>query len=62
MATNGSGGPQDKYRRLDEEMEQANHRFIDDTQQQQKVRQLWGLKKKWNSCGDFLDGFCAILK
>lgn len=37
MASNGPGMPQDKYRRLDEEMEQANHRFIDDTQQQQKL-------------------------
>ncbi|GFR79840.1 syntaxin-6-like [Elysia marginata] len=36
-ASNGPGMPQDKYRRLDEEMEQANHRFIDDTQQQQKL-------------------------
>ncbi|RUS71666.1 hypothetical protein EGW08_020572 [Elysia chlorotica] len=37
MAMNGPGRPQDKYRRLDEEMEQANHRYIDDTQQQQKL-------------------------
>ncbi|GFN88486.1 syntaxin-6, partial [Plakobranchus ocellatus] len=36
-SSNGLNLPQDKYRRLDEEMEQANHRYIDDTQQQQKL-------------------------
>ena len=35
--SNGPKAPQDKYKRLDEEMEQANQRYINDTQQQQKV-------------------------
>ncbi|XP_059146453.1 syntaxin-6-like [Physella acuta] len=34
---NGPKAPQDKYKRLDEEMEQANQRYISDTQQQQKL-------------------------
>ncbi|KAH9512447.1 Syntaxin-10 [Bulinus truncatus] len=35
--SNGPKTPQDKYKRLDEEMEQANQRYISDTQQQQKL-------------------------
>ncbi|BFZ20441.1 hypothetical protein BsWGS_23479 [Bradybaena similaris] len=35
--SNGPKTPQDKYKRLDEEMEQANQRYITDTQQQQKL-------------------------
>ncbi|CAG5129924.1 unnamed protein product [Candidula unifasciata] len=35
--SNGPKTPQDKYTRLDEEMEQANQRYISDTQQQQKL-------------------------
>ncbi|KAK0065999.1 syntaxin-6 [Biomphalaria pfeifferi] len=36
-SSNCPKAPQDKYKRLDEEMEQANQRFINDTQQQQKL-------------------------
>ncbi|XP_005098867.1 syntaxin-6 [Aplysia californica] len=37
MAANGPKTPQDKYKRLDEEMESANQRFISDSQQQQQM-------------------------
>ena len=35
---NGPSKPQDKYTRLDNEVESANHRYIEDTQAQQQVQ------------------------
>lgn len=37
LASNGPSRPQDRYTRLDAEMERANQHYIDETNQQQQV-------------------------
>lgn len=37
LSSNGPSRPHDRYTKLDNEMERANQRYIDDTQQQQQV-------------------------
>ena len=43
MLFNGPSKPQDKYMRLDNELEQANQKFIEENQSQQQVGRLRAL-------------------
>lgn len=49
LLANGPKKPQDKYMRLENEIERANQKYIDDTQQQQQVRFSRSFEKitKW---------------
>ena len=42
LPSNGPSRPQDRYTRLDTEMERANEHYVDDTLQQQQVWSVGG--------------------